>query len=418
MSQPPPRGARERAVERFPERVWGLFLHYGLGSLPGGAGVAEWPAGERQSRLREFRAENFEARALARFARECGMGYLVLTARHHDGFSLYDTAGLDDFDAPHSGAGRDLVAEFVEACREYDLLPILYHTTLDRRPEWDTGRCGPARFAEYLDYLHASLQLLCCRYGPLGGLWLDGDWSRPLADWQMDLRGELFRHWQPEALLVTNTGWQRGGEVWHPSVDVVTYENCLPDDRPLDGDGRARAREMCLPLNLSWHHRPDDTHYPGVVELARLLVRCRGHRANFLINTGPRPDGSLDPYEAALLRRVAQWLAPHRELLAGLRRLGCATTAPDFLAEHAGRRYYFAFDVPMHGTAHFLRGTLGQEPRPIQGLGRTPWRARWINLGYEFESPLVLRPEGHLIEIPQARRGHYPPVGIAEILPA
>ena len=91
-----------------------------------------------------FTAKDFDARALARFAREAGMRYITLTTRHHDGFSLYDTRGLSDFDAPHSPAGRDLVAEFVAACRAEKIIPFFYHTTLDWR--WKSKTCPPAAF--------------------------------------------------------------------------------------------------------------------------------------------------------------------------------------------------------------------------------------------------------------------------------
>src|SRR5690606_19349677 len=116
--------------------------------------------------------------------RECGMRYITLTARHHDGYSLYNTRGLSRFDAPNTAPGRDLIADFVDGCRAEGITPFLYHTTLDW--QWDTQQCSEERFREYLDYLHSSVEVLCMHYGELGGLWFDGNWSRPDADWKED----------------------------------------------------------------------------------------------------------------------------------------------------------------------------------------------------------------------------------------
>ena len=118
----------EKRVEEFESMAFGLFVHWGLYSQ---LGKGEWiqrngriPAEEYQKLKNTFTAERFDARELARTAKRAGMRYITLTTRHHDGFSLYDTRGLNDYDAPHSPAGRDLVAEFVDACRQEDNGPF------------------------------------------------------------------------------------------------------------------------------------------------------------------------------------------------------------------------------------------------------------------------------------------------------
>ena len=134
IPQPLPR------IARFEELGFGLFLHFGLYSL---LGKGEWvqdfekiPVQQYERLAERFTVEKFDARAMARLCRDAGMRYACLTTRHHDGFSLYDARGLSAFDAPHSAAGRDLVAEFVEGCRAEGIVPFLYHTTLDWR--WDS----------------------------------------------------------------------------------------------------------------------------------------------------------------------------------------------------------------------------------------------------------------------------------------
>ncbi|MCX7869806.1 MAG: alpha-L-fucosidase, partial [Terrimicrobiaceae bacterium] len=162
-------------IAAFENLAFGMFLHYGLYSL---LGKGEWiqdfakiPVEEYARLAGRFTAEHFDGRAIAKLCRQAGMRYACLTTRHHEGFSLYDTRGLNDFDAPHSAARRDLVADFVEGCREEGVIPFFYHTTLDWR--WDTIRCDDKRFEEYLDYLRASVEILCSQYGPVGGFWFD-----------------------------------------------------------------------------------------------------------------------------------------------------------------------------------------------------------------------------------------------------
>lgn len=157
-----------------------MFIHWGLYSQ---LGQGEWimnmkkiPKEEYSKLMDTFTAEGFDAEKIAHTAKKAGMRYITLTTRHHDGFSLYDTCGLCDYDAPHSPCGRDLVREFVDACRKEDILPMFYHTTLDWYQE-----SFEKDFSSYLQYLRNSVEVLCTQYGPIGGLWFDGNWSKPKA---------------------------------------------------------------------------------------------------------------------------------------------------------------------------------------------------------------------------------------------
>ena len=133
--------------------------------------------------------------------KKSGAKYITLTTRHHDGFSLYDTCGLNDFDAPHSAAGRDLVKEFVDACREYDIVPFLYHTTIEwYHPDFRND------FDKYLKYTRDSVEILCKNYGKIGGLWFDGNWEKKGADWKEDELYGMIRKYQPEAIIAEIRG--------------------------------------------------------------------------------------------------------------------------------------------------------------------------------------------------------------------
>ena len=159
MSIPVP----EKRIAEFENRGFGMFIHWGLYSQ---LARGEWamdllhiPKDEYEKLADTFTAENFDARKIAALAKRAGMKYITLTTRHHDGFSLYDTCGLSDYDAPHSAAGRDLIKEFVEACRAEDILPMFYHTTLD----WHVDSFNND-FPAYLQYLRDSVEILCSNY--------------------------------------------------------------------------------------------------------------------------------------------------------------------------------------------------------------------------------------------------------------
>ena len=167
----------EPRIARFEELAYGMFVHWGVFSLMGQCVWAmhpgRFPLEDYKRQVPRFTAKEFNPRAWAATARRSGMRYMTLTARQHDGFSLYDTRGLSDYDAVHVGPGRDLVAEFVEGCRAEGIEPFLYHTTYDwYQPSFTQD------FDAYLEYLHKSIEVLCTYYGKLGGFWFDGNWSK------------------------------------------------------------------------------------------------------------------------------------------------------------------------------------------------------------------------------------------------
>ncbi len=373
----------EPRVARFERLAFGMFVHWGLYSQ---LGQGEWiqhlsKIPQRQyDKLKEtFTAADFDARTLSRLAREAGMRYIVLTTRHHEGFSLYDTRGLSDFDALHSPAGRDLVAEFVEGCRAEGIVPFFYHTTLDWR--WNSHRCDARAFAKYLDYLHASVEVLCRHYGPIGGLWFDGNWSRKDVDWKVDRLYRLIRKHQPEAMIINNTGLGAQGEVSHPEVDSVTFEQGLP--KPIDRRGQPKyvAGEMCQTLNAHWGIGQRDFRYLSVGQIIEALCLSRKAGANYLLNIGPSAQGGIPEFEAALLRKVGQWVALHAGPISNGKPLDCACRGRDFVLKVGRKQYYFAFDLGItgHGDVTVAGGSTGV--RAIQGLHQPMRAARWLDNG-------------------------------------
>lgn len=376
-------------ITRFEGLGYGLFLHWGLYSL---LGKGEWVmhhekiASDAYAKLADrFTAENFSGRAWAAMAREAGMRYAVLTTRHHDGFSLYDTRGLNDFDAPHSAAGRDLVADFVEGCRAEGIVPFFYHTTLDWR--WGSHTCTEDEFPAYLDYLNQSVEILCRNYGEIGGFWFDGNWSRKDCDWrESDLYGMIRRH-QPEAILVNNTGLGAGGERGHPELDVTTFEQGLPVAPDRRGWPKYLAVEMCQTINRHWGCASHDFASKSVAELIESLSICRGAAgANFLINVGPLPDGGIPELESTLLRLgVGRWLREHGGPLLGrgVSPMSQSLNGRDVLFESDGKLYGCFFGLPRKGSEHVVQGEGEGDSltREFPPLDRSLHQMEWLDNG-------------------------------------
>ena len=199
-------------IKNFEQLGFGMFVHFGLYSK---LRSSEWTFHLHKRNMDEYSKliETFDVKAdaikdLVALAKKSGCKYITLTTRHHEGFSLYDTKGLNDFDALHSSTGRDLIKEFVDECRKEDILPVFYHTTLD----W-YNKDFENDFDAYLENLKKSVEILCTNYGKIGGLWFDGNWAKPDADWKENELYAMIRRLQPEAMIVNNTGLEARGAV-------------------------------------------------------------------------------------------------------------------------------------------------------------------------------------------------------------
>lgn len=390
-------------VARFERLGYGLFVHFGLYSLIGrGEWVRRWhnfPPAEYEARAKQFTAAGFDAKAYVRLARDAGMKYICLTTRHHEGFSLYDTSPLDSlghdrFDSlHHAPCGRDLVREFVDACRAGGVVPFLYHTTLDWRRQTET--ISPADFAKYIDYLVASVELLCTRYGEVGGFWFDGNWSRKDADWQETRLYSAIRAHQPNAIIINNSSTGALGAERHPEVDSVTFEQGIP--KPPDRAGKPKyiAGEMCQTMNHHWGRAGRDFAYLSPKDLIRELAACRRVGANYLLNIGPNGDGSLPDHESAALRRAGEWAKLHAEALYDV------TPAPelqcrggDFVLRHddGQRLLYFANHLAVNHNLHLAHGRDHEGPHTVKGLDRAVKSVRWMDNG----EPLKFAQSGEL----------------------
>lgn len=338
----------ERRVANFEQMAFGMFIHWGLYSQ---LGTGEWTLevhkrdrAEYEGLRDSFTAEHFDADAIVSMAKAAGCRYITLTTRHHEGFSLYDTCGLNTYDAPHSAAGRDLVAEFVAACARQDVLPFFYHTTLDwYNPDFNGD------FDKYLEYLRKSVEILCTNYGPIGGLWFDGDWSRPGADWKHDELYGTIRRLQPEAMIINNTGMGARGRLVHPEIDAVTFEQGRPTPMDRRGMDKYVSAEMCCTLNDHWGVGLCDFNYKSPRELIETLCDCRRVGANLLLNIGPTAQGGVLPMQRELMATLGAWMDIFGEAVYNGRPYPSHCAGRSFVLKGKDCLYIFAYDLGQKG---------------------------------------------------------------------
>ncbi len=367
-------------IAQFEKLAYGLFLHWGLYSL---LGSGEWvqqhhrmDKDEYAKLMQSFRGEHFDAPALVQFAKDVGMRYVCLTTRHHDGFSLYDTRGLSNFDAPHSAAGRDLVKEFADACHSLDMPMFFYHTTLD----WKVD-CFETSWNSYLEYLKASVELLCKHYGKVSGFWFDGNWSRRNLDWKEDELYGMIRSYHRDCIIVNNTSVGARGQRGHPEIDAVTFEQGKPEKLKRKGMDKYVAAEMCETMNSHWGIASYDFSCKSPADIIRTLTACRRHGANLLLNVGPSAAGELPGYETAVLREVGRWIGLCGESLYEGRPTELACRGTDFVLRHGSDYYYYVSNVPIHRNGHLLVGESGAGLKTIKGAMSRVADIRWVDNG-------------------------------------
>lgn len=377
-------------LAKFEGLAYGMFLHYGLYSQ---LGRGEWAVvkepmsvEEYAQLIRTFTAEKFDGRAIAALAAESGMRYATLTARHMDGFSLYDTKGLSQYDAPHSPAGRDLVEDFVEGCRELGIVPFLYHTTIDISQ--NSHERSAESFDEYLDYLFDSIEVLCENYGELGGLWFDGNWSRTDVDWREDELYGRIRKRQPNAVLMNNSGIHALGAKTHPQLDAVTFERGTPRRTTFSSGERYVSAEMCQTSCQHWGHAADDFQHRSPASIIRDLCDCRGAGANLLFNVGPLGDGSIGLLDEQIIRRVGQWVHKYESILRNGRPTDATCDGSNFVLRADGKLYLFAYDLPCKGDPNVVKGDGRAGTCAIRHLDEEIRSARWL----DCEEPMQVTP--------------------------
>lgn len=375
----------ETRIKNFEAMEFGMFVHFGLYSI---VGRGEWALYSCEldpveySKLpRRFNPDPDWAVELVKTAKAAGCKYITLTTRHHDGFSLYDSSPISDYDAPHALCGRDLVREFVDACNAEGIVPFFYHTLLDWKVE-----SYKTDFKKYLEYLRASVEILCTRYGKIGGLWFDGMWDKKDADWEEDALYSLIRRHQPDAMIINNTGLHAQGALGHIELDSVTFERGKPKPINMDGSPKYIASEMCQVFGDHWGYSSLDYNFKSMADIIRDYCVCRRYGSNLLMNVGPMPSGKLRTLDTAMLLTLGEWIDKFSEACVGTMPTKITASGEDFVMKGADAYYLFCHELPMGGNRNVALTADQRESYSVELELDAPVRSiTWLESGDAVE---------------------------------
>ncbi len=336
------RTAYEKRMQWFVQARFGMFIHWGLYAVPA---RGEWvrsnermPEEKYMPFFREFDPSAADPKAWVQAAKEAGMGYVILTAKHHDGFCLFDSE-LTDFKSTNTPMGRDIVREFLEAGREAGLKVGLYYSLIDwHHPDfphygdrYHPMRSDPAAsneerdFERYLAYMHGQVKELCTRYGRLDVLWFDFSYDQLRGEaWRANELADMVRTLQPGILLnnrleVSGEGFGSlaQGEPAPCHGDFVSPERMVPPEGLFDPQGRPLYWETCTTMNHSWGYCAGDPWYKPASLLLKKLVECVSKGGNFLLNVGPDGNGRIPRQAMDTLKYLGQWMQINGESIRG-----------------------------------------------------------------------------------------------------
>jgi alpha-L-fucosidase len=324
---------RLAAREWYQDARFGMFIHWGVYSL---LGDGEWVMQNRKITVPEyewlattFNPVNFDAKTWVSLARAAGMRYITITSRHHDGFSMFKTAATPYNIVDWTPFHRDPLKELADECQRQGVKLFFYYSQLDwHHPDyWPRGGTGQATgrplngdWSRYMDFMDTQLAELLTNYGTVGGIWFDGMWDKPNADWRLAQTYGQIHRLQPAALIIPNHH-----KAPLPGEDVQTFEQDLPGANTAGFNTTEIGNlptETSLTMNGSWGFNITDRNFKSVRELVSTLVRAAGTGTNLLLNIGPRPDGTIDP-EFAMARDEWPFDLRHASRPDPATRVGC-----------------------------------------------------------------------------------------------
>jgi len=300
---------RAARMKWWHEARFGMFIHWGLYSQ---LGRHEWvmnreriPVAEYEKLADTWKPKPRPMRDWARLAKKAGMKYMVMTTKHHEGFCLWDTA-QHDYNAVKRGPGRDLVREYVEACREFGLKVGFYYSLMDwHHPDGALCARDEAARRRFCDFTRGCVRELMSNYGRIDILWYDVAW--PLKDaeaWESAKMNAMVRQLQPHIIINNRSRL--------PEDFGTPEEHIKPEDA-------GRAWEACMTFNGFWGYKgigPSED-WLSVRKVIAMLRQVTAGGGNLLLNIGPAADGSIPPEAMDRLPKVGRWLSTYGEAVYG-----------------------------------------------------------------------------------------------------
>ena len=354
---PAPENLQARTA--FQDAKFGIFLHWGLYSM---LGTGEWTMTNRNINYQEyaklanaFYPHDFDAAEWVSAIKSSGAGYVCFTTRHHDGFSMWDTAQTDYDIVDATPYKQDIVKALSGECARQDIRLHLYYSLIDwSDPRYRTvypegmkkedclndiygSPAGkeeePEKWQEFLEFNNHQLKELMSNYGTVDLLWFDGDWERSAAQWKMPEFREYLHTLNPNVVL--NSRMQGYGDYETPEQGIPLY-------------GPKGEWEFCTTINDSWGYRPSDNDYKSSGQIVRMFCDCITLGGRMLLDIGPKEDGTLDERQEKVLLDLGGWIHDHKEAVFGTEKgldynhfLGGSTISAD-----KKTMYLFVYDKP------------------------------------------------------------------------
>jgi alpha-L-fucosidase len=319
-----------KARQWFQDAKFGMFIHWGVYSVPSDG---EWymeqkkvPVSEYEKFAPQFNPTQFNAAEIVALAKSAGMKYITITSKHHDGFAMFATKQNKWNIVDATPYAKDPLKALAEECRKQGMKLFFYHSQLDwhntdyfplGRTGHSAGRPEGGDFNRYLELMDAQLSELLTNYGDVAGIWFDGMWDKPDADWQLQRTYSLIHKLQPTALVGSNHH-----HAPFEGEDFQMFEKDLPGSNTAGFNQTsisALPLETCETINGAWGYNKNDKNFKNVPALIHYLVRAAGANANFLLNIGPMPTGEVQPEFIERLHAIGEWNAKNGETIYGTR---------------------------------------------------------------------------------------------------
>lgn len=307
---------------------FGMFIHWGLYAVPAGewngeTRHAEWirttaqiPLEDYNKLLPQFNPVHFDAEAWVQMAKDAGMKYITITSKHHDGFCLWDSKETD-FDIMSTPFKRDILKELADACKKIGGIKLcFYHSIMDwhhpdynERREWEKNRPleGTDR-KRYIAYLRNQLKELLTHYGEIGVLWFDGEWE---GFWTHEDGVDLYnyvRSLQPSIIINNRVDKGRGGMAGMTTTGGYAGDFGTPEQEIPETGLPGVDWESCMTMNDNWGFNKADKNFKSAKDLIHKLVDIVSKGGNFLLNIGPKADGTFPGESIERLKAIGEWM--------------------------------------------------------------------------------------------------------------
>ncbi len=315
----------DQRTQWFRDAKFGMFIHWGPYAV---IGRHEWsrhmfqiPQVQYDTYARAFNPVNFDADKWVDIAKGAGAKYIVITSKHHDGFSIYRSK-VSDYDMEITPYPGDPLKMLAAAAKRKDMRLGFYHSIMDwhnadyiPKREWEVpGQKPGGNIDKYIEYMKGQLRELLTGYGDVATIWFDGEWEHSTAEMHSDEIYDFIRKLQPNTLINDRLFKREPGN----RADYGTPEQYVPATGVVDANGKPLLWESCVTINAdSWGYNKYETDFKTSRDLIRMLIEVVSKGGNLLLNVGPRPDGTIQPEFTARLAAIGDWMKVNNEAIYG-----------------------------------------------------------------------------------------------------